>query len=103
MPSVHLGDPMQEGAMFVRVFVPLRFLIETRSPPSLLGPTLVTNAGPARTLLCRASRALHSYFLLLRYSGVVVSLFYVFLNQFFRNVFLIFMSHCWFFLVRHTN
>jgi len=33
--------------------------IETRSPPGLLGPTLVTNASPARTLLSRASPALH--------------------------------------------
>ena len=34
--------------------------IETRSPPGLLTPTLVTNASPARTLLSRVSRTLHS-------------------------------------------
>ena len=35
------------------------YFFETRSPSGLLAPTLVTNASPARTLLCRASRALH--------------------------------------------
>ena len=35
------------------------YFFETCSPSGLLAPTLVTNASPARTLLCRASRALH--------------------------------------------
>ena len=41
------------------------FIIETRSSPGSLAPTLVTKASPARTLLCHAPRALHSYFLTL--------------------------------------
>jgi hypothetical protein len=44
--TFHVADPIRS--------------IETRSPPGLLAPTLVTNASPARTLLSRASPALHS-------------------------------------------